>query len=53
MGKQGFFRFDKNLLCFAEPEQGVPGQRDQGGAGAGEQAGGCTPAQRQQGGLQL
>jgi hypothetical protein len=34
-----------SLLWISEPEPGVPGQRDAGGAGAGEQTGGRAPAE--------
>ncbi len=41
------------LISLAESEPGVPGQRDAGGVGAGEQAGGRPSAERRQGRLQL
>jgi hypothetical protein len=34
-----------SLLGISEPEPGVPGQRDAGGTGAGEQTGGRAPAE--------
>ncbi len=34
-----------SFLGISEPEPGVPGQRDPGGAGAGEQTGGRAPAE--------
>ena len=47
-----YFSFQISSLLL-EPEPGVPGQRDAGGAGAGEQAGGGAAPQRRPGRLQL